>query len=94
LERLEALEKQYDKLKVYYTLTNPNENWTGLKGRIDKEKITQYFPKPGYVDLLLLLILQCEFIVKKISVIAMEGQIFQYDYDCQYKKCIYKISFF
>jgi NAD(P)H-flavin reductase len=46
--RLDEFTKQNQKLKVFYTLTNPTESWTGLTGRIDKAKISEYLPKPGY----------------------------------------------
>lgn len=47
-ERLDAFKEEYPKrFKPYYVLTNPTESWTGLKGRIDKEKVHEYLPPPA-----------------------------------------------
>jgi NAD(P)H-flavin reductase len=40
-------------LNVFYTLTQPTENWTGLAGRISadmiKEEVPDYFERVSYV---------------------------------------------
>jgi len=47
-EQLDKWTKDFpEKLKVHYTLTNPPEEWEGLRGRVDKEKVEKLLPPPG-----------------------------------------------
>jgi len=46
-ERLEILKSNGKNFNIHYVLTNAKENWTGLKGRIDKSKIQEFLPKPS-----------------------------------------------
>ena len=49
-EELDELEQQYGKLgrlKMYHTLTKPNEDWKHGRGRIDPEMLRQRLPAPA-----------------------------------------------
>jgi len=51
--QLDQWQKEYpEKFKVHYTLTNPQNTWTELSGRIDKEKIKK-LPEPSDQTLIL-----------------------------------------
>lgn len=50
-DQLLALEDKYpDKLQVIHNLTQPNDNWTGLKGRIDSERIKEILEQSVYPE--------------------------------------------
>jgi cytochrome-b5 reductase len=46
-ERLEELQTKSKNLTIHYTLTNSKDSWTGIRGRIDKDKIQQLLPPPS-----------------------------------------------
>lgn len=47
-EKLDEYQAAYPtRFKVHYLLTNPADSWTGLRGRIDQEKMKEYLPAPG-----------------------------------------------
>ena len=52
-EELDELQRINLNLNVFYTLTQPTENWTGLAGRISvdmiKEEVPDYFERVSYV---------------------------------------------
>jgi cytochrome-b5 reductase len=44
-EKLDNFAAEFpQKFKVHYVLTNPSDGWTGLKGRIDEDKIRSLLP--------------------------------------------------
>jgi len=46
-ERLDTFAAEYpQRFKVHYVLTNPSDQWEGLKGRIDEDKIRSLLPPP------------------------------------------------
>lgn len=48
-DQLESLENRSDgKLKVIHNLTRPDESWTGLRGRMDKDKIKEVLSQQVY----------------------------------------------
>ena len=50
-DQLLALEDKYpDKLRVIHNLTQPTANWTGLKGRIDSERINDVLMQSVYPE--------------------------------------------
>jgi cytochrome-b5 reductase len=49
-EELDKFADKYDQFKVHYVLSNPPEGWQGGKGRVNKELIEEYLPKPAGMD--------------------------------------------
>jgi len=45
-ERLDALAATHENFHVYYVLTKPEGGWRGYKGRVDKDLISKFMPKP------------------------------------------------
>ncbi|KAK9768867.1 hypothetical protein K7432_000098 [Basidiobolus ranarum] len=47
-EELDKLAQEHKgQLEIHYTLDKPPSNWSHDQGRVDKEKIQKYIPKPG-----------------------------------------------
>jgi cytochrome-b5 reductase len=52
-ERLSALEKNHSNFKFHPILSQPDTEWTGLRGRVNKQLIEEMLPEPADDSLLL-----------------------------------------